>query len=160
MQSFIIRVDKFYIQVITDDKDRIVKLVFSTTELPVSRLLSANVRLLQDELNLYFSSYPIVKWKTQIALYGSSFEMSVWDEIKKIPYGQTLTYQEIAQKMGNKFLARAVGNACKKNPIPIIIPCHRVIKSSGDLGGYSQGKELKQYLLQLESSILMTHMVK
>jgi len=81
---------------------------------------------------------------------GTDFQLSVWNELKKIPYGKTISYQELAHRVGNNNASRAVGNANGKNPIPIIIPCHRVIRKNGDLGGYGGGIKIKRKLLELE----------
>lgn len=81
---------------------------------------------------------------------GARFQLKVWREISKIPYGQTRTYKKIARAIGNPFAYRAVGQACKRNPFPILIPCHRVIKSNGSFGGYSGGIKKKKLLLDLE----------
>lgn len=81
---------------------------------------------------------------------GTKFQRKVWREIAKIPFGKTKTYKEIAEAIGNPLAYRAVGQACKKNPVPIIIPCHRVISSSGSLGGYRGGIKRKKILLDLE----------
>ena len=85
---------------------------------------------------------------------ATDFQKLVWAEIDKIPYGSTITYKEIAIKIGKPRAARAVANACGKNPEPIIRPCHRVICSNGDIGGYSGlgGIKAKKILLQQESS--------
>ena len=76
----------------------------------------------------------------------------VWKELQKIPYGETRTYKEIAKKVGCEKGARAVGMANNKNPIPIIIPCHRVIGANGKLVGYALGLEMKEQLLELEKN--------
>ena len=68
---------------------------------------------------------------------GTNFQIQVWSEISKIPFGNTKTYKEIAVSIGKPNSARAVANACGKNPYPIDIPCHRVIRSDGNIGGYS-----------------------
>lgn len=81
---------------------------------------------------------------------GSAFQKAVWAELQNIPYGRTISYKHLAEKMGDKNLIRAVGRANASNPIPIIIPCHRVIGSNGSLVGYSGGIEIKRYLLELE----------
>ena len=85
---------------------------------------------------------------------ASDLQKLVWAEIDKIPYGSTITYKEIAIKIGKPHAARAVANACGQNPEPIIRPCHRVICTNGDLGGYSGpgGIEAKKELLLQESS--------
>lgn len=84
------------------------------------------------------------------ALEGTSFQKKVWALIKKIPYGETVTYSTLATQLGDRHKARAVGNAANKNPLPIIIPCHRIIGSNGSLTGYAGGLELKLALLKLE----------
>jgi len=81
---------------------------------------------------------------------GTTFQQKVWSCLYKIPYGETRTYKEISLQLGNKNASRAVGNANNKNPIPIFIPCHRVIGSNGCLIGYGCGIEIKQKLLNLE----------
>lgn len=82
---------------------------------------------------------------------GTKFQQKVWREIAKIPYGKTKTYKDIAEAIGHPRAYRAVGQACNRNPVPIIIPCHRVINSNGSLGGYSRGKQLKNTLLKKEN---------
>jgi methylated-DNA-[protein]-cysteine S-methyltransferase len=86
----------------------------------------------------------------QIRLRGTDFQKKVWEELIKIPYGETRSYGEIAQQIGVPKGARAVGMANHNNPIPIIVPCHRVIGASGNLVGYGGGLDLKQKLLALE----------
>ncbi|RMF96939.1 MAG: methylated-DNA--[protein]-cysteine S-methyltransferase [Candidatus Schekmanbacteria bacterium] len=90
------------------------------------------------------------QFKSLCILKATDFEIAVWKAVLKIPYGETTTYQSIAKKLGSPSLSRAVGNALGKNPIPLIIPCHRIIKSNGDLGGFTGGKEIKERLLTLE----------
>ncbi|MDQ7027409.1 MAG: bifunctional DNA-binding transcriptional regulator/O6-methylguanine-DNA methyltransferase Ada [Anaerolineae bacterium] len=82
----------------------------------------------------------------------TAFQQRVLDELKRIPYGETRTYGEIAKAIGQPKAARAVGNACNKNPVPIIIPCHRVVGSNGKLTGYAFGLERKKTLLDLEKN--------
>ncbi|RLC58639.1 MAG: methylated-DNA--[protein]-cysteine methyltransferase [Candidatus Cloacimonadota bacterium] len=84
---------------------------------------------------------------------GTNFQLSVWNELKIIPYGETISYQQLAERVGDKKKSRAVGNANGKNPIPIIIPCHRVIRKSGDLGGFGGGIKIKRKLLELEQKL-------
>ena len=81
---------------------------------------------------------------------GTEFMQSVWKALEQIPYGETRTYKEIADAVGNPKASRAVGMANHRNPIPIIIPCHRVIGSNNKLVGYGLGLDMKQYLLELE----------
>ncbi len=83
-------------------------------------------------------------------LRGTAFQVRVWQELMKIPYGQTRTYGEIAERTGGVNKARAVGGACNKNPLAIIIPCHRVVGRGGKLVGFGGGLGLKKKLLDLE----------
>ena len=84
---------------------------------------------------------------------GTDFQKDVWDALFDIPYGSTATYGDIAEAIGRPKAVRAVGNACGANPIPLIIPCHRVVASSG-IGGYGGGLALKRKLLDLERDFL------
>lgn len=88
-----------------------------------------------------------------IKLNGTEFQKSVWNELMKIPYGETRTYKEIAISIGNPKACRAVGLANNKNPLPIIVPCHRVIGSNGTLTGYAYGLNMKEILLNLEKGM-------
>lgn len=81
---------------------------------------------------------------------GTQFQQQVWQALTYIPYGMTHTYKELAETIGKPKASRAVGSACNRNPLPIIIPCHRVIGSSGNLTGYAGGLELKAMLLNIE----------
>lgn len=85
---------------------------------------------------------------------GTDFQMKVWDAIRKIPYGSVMTYSQIAGMIGRPEAVRAVANACGKNPVPIIIPCHRVIRKNGDLGGYGLGIDVKKKLLDHEKYVM------
>lgn len=82
---------------------------------------------------------------------GTVFQKKVWQALQKIPYGNTVSYKEIAQAIDNPKASRAVGNANNKNPIPIIIPCHRVIGANGSLVGYAGGLHFKEFLLNHEN---------
>ncbi len=102
------------------------------------------------ELESYFAG-ELCHFQTPIdLLWGTPFERRVWHELSRIPYGETRSYREVAKSVGVPQGYRAVGRAVGKNPIGIIIPCHRVILSDGGLGGFSSGVETKKYLLQLE----------
>lgn len=81
---------------------------------------------------------------------GTDFQKKCWQELIKIPYGKTITYKDQARNIFNEKSYRAVGNANGKNPIPIIIPCHRVIKSDNSIGGYYYGDKIKKILLDIE----------
>lgn len=84
---------------------------------------------------------------------GTPFQRAVWQAMQRIPYGQTLTYQQLASNIGHARASRAVANACGANPLPIIIPCHRVVASNGELGGYSSGVDKKIWLLKHEGAM-------
>ncbi len=86
-----------------------------------------------------------------ISLEGTSFDKRVWNALLQIPYGETVTYGEVASSIGNPGAARAVGAANHRNPIPIVVPCHRVVAADGKLGGYGGGLDLKRRLLDLEA---------
>lgn len=83
---------------------------------------------------------------------GTKFQMSVWNELCHIPYGETRSYKDIAVAINNEKASRAVGNANNKNPIPIFIPCHRVIGANGKLVGYGCGLDIKEILLDIEKN--------
>lgn len=85
-----------------------------------------------------------------IAPKGTDFQKKVWTALRKIPYGETKTYGEIAAYIGNPRAARAVGNACNKNPLLLAVPCHRVLGADGSLTGFAAGIEIKKHLLLLE----------
>ena len=89
-----------------------------------------------------------------LAPRGTAFQQRVWEELRRIPYGTTATYGEIAARLGDPRCVRAVGLANGRNPIAVVVPCHRVIGSDGKLRGYAGGVERKQRLLALESASL------
>ena len=90
------------------------------------------------------------KFDLPLKLYGTDFQLSVWNALLTIPYGETRSYREIAEQIGNAKACRAVGMANHWNPIAIIVPCHRVIGSDGSLTGFGGGLPLKKQLLELE----------
>jgi methylated-DNA-[protein]-cysteine S-methyltransferase len=90
---------------------------------------------------------------------GTAFERRVWAAISAIPFGQTRSYKQVAQEAGSPGAARAAGGACGRNPVPIIVPCHRVIASGGKLGGFSGGLDIKTVLLDLEKASVRTQSV-
>lgn len=91
-----------------------------------------------------------VKFDLPLDARGTEFQKKVWNELLRIPYGETKSYKDIAVAMGNEKACRAIGMANNKNPIPIIIPCHRVIGSNGKLVGYAGGLNVKEKLLNIE----------
>jgi methylated-DNA-[protein]-cysteine S-methyltransferase len=114
---------------------------------------SANkFRILEDckkQLNEYFAGQRKI-FTIPLEPEGTDFQKKVWQALMQIPYGKTISYGELANKMGDKNLMRAVGAANGRNPVAIIIPCHRVIGSGGNLTGYAGGLWRKKWLLDLE----------
>lgn len=88
--------------------------------------------------------------RVSLSLFGTEFQNKVWTEILKIPYGEQWTYQKIAENIGRPRAIRAVATAVGKNPIPLFIPCHRVVRKDNKSTGFIWGKEIKEYLLDLE----------
>lgn len=90
------------------------------------------------------------KFDLKLSYYGTEFQIKVWKALQEIPYGTTCTYKDIAERVGIPKGCRAVGMANNKNPIVIVVPCHRVIGMNGSLTGYAGGLDVKEYLLELE----------
>jgi O-6-methylguanine DNA methyltransferase len=110
-------------------------------------------RRLAAQLNDYFDGKR-ARFDLPLDLQGSTaFQRSVWREMQKIPPGTTRSYSEVAARIGQPAAARAVGRACGANPLPILIPCHRVVASHGALGGFSGGLRWKKKLLALEKKL-------
>lgn len=107
------------------------------------------INLVEKELQQYFSG-KLTKFKTPLSLIGTDFQKSVWKALIKIPHGETCSYADIAKAIGRPTAYRAVARANGSNKHPIIIPCHRVIASNGDLCGYSSGVKRKEWLLKHE----------
>ncbi len=105
-----------------------------------------------EQLDDYFNGRRM-EFDLDISLIGTEFQRKIWNELLKIPYGKSITYKELAIRIGNEKATRAVGNANGKNPLSIIIPCHRVIGSNGLLVGYGGGLERKKWLLEFENKI-------
>ncbi|EJN6826575.1 methylated-DNA--[protein]-cysteine S-methyltransferase [Vibrio cidicii] len=103
------------------------------------------------QLNEYFSGKR-TQFDLPIAAKGTAFQMQVWQALTTIPYGETWSYQELANAIGNPKAVRAVGLANGKNPVSIVVPCHRVIGKNGKLTGYAGGIERKRWLLERESN--------
>ncbi len=108
------------------------------------------LRRAERELQEYFARQRR-QFDLPLAPQGTPFQQSVWQALRQIPYGQTASYKQIAQTLGHPTACRAVGGANNKNPLPIFIPCHRVIGAGGSLTGYAGGLDLKQGLLALEA---------
>ena len=127
---------------------------------PVSRLpdgslpnhLMPLIEAVRRELSAYFAGVPTDFAALTLDPRGTPFQLRVWQELRRIPWGQTISYGELARRVGNPKASRAVGQANAVNPIPLIIPCHRVIAAGGSLGGYSSGPDRKRWLLRHEGA--------
>ena len=109
----------------------------------------------QEQLKAYFAG-ELTDFGVPLSVRGgSAFERSVWAELSRIPYGEMRTYGEVAKAVGDAGAARAVGVACNRNPIPVIVPCHRVVGAGGKMVGFGGGIERKRHLLELEARITL-----
>lgn len=120
-------------------------------ELPLKE--TSLIKKAHIQLSEYFEGKRRV-FDIPLILKGSEFQKSVWEQLKKVPYGECISYQDVAYAINNPKACRAVGMANNKNPIPIIIPCHRIIGKNGTLVGYGGGLEIKEKLIYLEKSCL------
>ena len=121
---------------------------------PIGADWERNSRSMKDaaiQLKAYFSG-KLKRFDLPLAPEGTDFQQKVWRALQGIPYGVLVSYRDIAEKIGNPKACRAVGAANGKNPIPVVIPCHRVIGSNGQLTGFAGGLHLKEYLIELESA--------
>lgn len=100
---------------------------------------------------LSYLDNPLAEFDLPLDLAGSVFQRRVWDALRQIPFGKTASYQQIAQQLGQPKAFRAVANACGANPLAVIVPCHRVLRQDGSLGGYRWGLERKRQLLEREA---------
>lgn len=112
---------------------------------------SQMLRPYEEQLQAYFRG-ELREFTCKLDLAGTEFQKKCWNALLRIPYGKTRSYAEIAREVGSPRAFRAVGQANHNNPIPIIVPCHRVITSSGTLGGYGGGLQMKRSLLKLEDA--------
>ena len=109
----------------------------------------APIRAAEKQLGDYFRGR-LRSFDLPLAPQGTGFQRAVWAQLLKIPYGKTWSYQELARRIGNPAATRAVGTANGRNPLCVFIPCHRVVRASGEIGGYAGGVEIKELLLRLE----------
>lgn len=107
-----------------------------------------------NKLSAYLNGEKLTFDEPLDPISGTPFQKQVWNSVSKIPYGETRTYGEIAKSVGSPNSSRAVGTANGANPLPIVVPCHRVIQSNGHLGGYGGGIAIKDALLRMEHSVL------
>jgi len=135
---------------ITDDGDGNIDGVYlPNSNLPVRECRECSVMVRAARQIDEFLTGKRTSFDLPLKTEGTDFQKSVWDELCNIPYGETASYSDIAKRIGRPGAYRAVGNACSANPIPLIIPCHRVISSNG-LGGFAGGLALKKKLMSIE----------
>lgn len=114
-------------------------------------VLSPDQQTIAKQFNEYFDG-KLTSFELEYDLHGSKLQLAVWKALSQVGYGETVSYSDLAEKAGYPKAIRAVATAVRQNPIPIVIPCHRVVRKSGDIGNYSLGgPEVKKYLLELES---------
>lgn len=138
---------------VEEDRDGITALRFVDTKAETAPARGNGVYLEAAELQIseYFAKKR-TSFDIPLSIAGSEFQKSVWRVLRGIPYGETWSYQQVAETVGNRGAARAVGMAGNRNPILIMIPCHRVVGKDGKLVGYAGGMERKQYLLEMEAA--------
>ncbi|MCC6397464.1 MAG: methylated-DNA--[protein]-cysteine S-methyltransferase [Bacteroidetes bacterium] len=107
-----------------------------------------------DQLNRYFNG-KLAKFAVSVDMRGTPFQLRVWKELSKIPYGTTISYKQLAKRLGTSRGFQAVGRANAANPVPIIVPCHRVLGADGSLVGYASGVKTKEFLLKLEGALMI-----
>jgi methylated-DNA-[protein]-cysteine S-methyltransferase len=140
---------------IQDDGDgRISHLSFSgrTSDIPAGVFESDVIGRAGRELSEYLDGTRRV-FDIPLNPRGTAFQLMVWDELRKVPYGTTVSYKDLAVGIGRPDASRAVGMAMNRNPIPIIVPCHRVIGSDGSMTGFAYGIDMKERLLRMEGAI-------
>ena len=119
------------------------------TKLPIIPGMAKPIEQIQKELSAYFSG-KLRAFTTPLFLIGSPFQKRVWEELQKIPFGETRSYKELAVAIGKGSAVRAVASANGANQFAIVIPCHRVINTNGELGGYGGGLKRKEWLIAHE----------
>ncbi len=130
---------------------QLIKIEFENQHSDDDHLEASNAVLADcaDQLSDYFAGRR-QRFDLRLAVQGTTFQQSVWNALTDIPYGELRSYQDIARAIDNPAAVRAVGAANGRNPLPIVVPCHRVIGSNGSLTGFAGGLEAKTFLLELE----------
>lgn len=151
-QQFVLNTPVGVLTLVAEDEKLVeIHLPGKKPEEPVAEGCSPILRKAAEELLEYFAGERRI-FDLPLNPAGTLFQQRVWKELCRIPYGQTVAYGEIARRIGSPGGARAVGQANHRNPIPVVIPCHRVIAAHGRLGGYGGGLLLKTTLLKLEGN--------
>ncbi|MDH3797478.1 MAG: methylated-DNA--[protein]-cysteine S-methyltransferase [Desulfobacterales bacterium] len=139
---------------IVGNQKGILTISFNKAPSVINRNLPACLQECMQQMDEYFKGQRR-KFNVPLLLKGTDFQKAVWRQLQKIPFGQTASYGDVARAVGSPRAFRAVGNANNKNPIPLIIPCHRVIGSDGKLVGFGGGIWRKEWLLEHEQSPLL-----
>ncbi|MAO08204.1 MAG: cysteine methyltransferase [Alteromonas sp.] len=134
------------------DKDGISSIKFEGETISVSEKIPENLKAAVTQLEAYFSGQRTT-FQLRLNPKGTEFQKKVWNELLQIPFGKTTSYQSVANRLGDPKVIRAAASANGKNPIAIIIPCHRIIGSDGSLTGYAGGLQRKKWLLDHESPV-------
>jgi methylated-DNA-[protein]-cysteine S-methyltransferase len=111
-------------------------------------------REVMEQLSRYFNG-KLARFNVPVDMIGTPFQIRVWKELQRIPYGTTISYKQLAKRLGTSRGFQAVGRANAANPVPIIVPCHRVLGTDGSLVGYSSGIKTKEFLLKLEGALMI-----
>jgi len=138
--------------IISEKNNFIVGIIFSEN-LPLHSInkKTSLIKLCANQINEYMNKSR-KEFSIPISYSGTSFQNKVWDNLQKIPYGKQVSYKDLAIMIGNPKAYRAVGNAVHNNNIVIVVPCHRIIKNNGDIGGFGGGEAIKKKLLDIEKS--------
>ena len=146
---------------IAEDKAAISHLFLPGDEIPPDAVVQETKLLKEANLQLQkYLSGDLRDFSLPLAPHGTDFMRRVWESLCSIPYGETCSYKEIAESLKNPGAFRAVGLACNRNPIPIFIPCHRIIGANGKLTGYRAGLVIKERLLAKEHFYMVCHPLK
>ncbi len=124
----------------------------TTLEKAIPEETTPVLRRAMDWLDVYFSGKE-PDFSVPVHFVGTTFQVQVWSMLQEIPYGRMTTYGQLARKLSETMSAQAVGNAVGKNPVSIIVPCHRVVGAKGQMTGFAAGIDIKKRLLQLESAL-------
>jgi methylated-DNA-[protein]-cysteine S-methyltransferase len=141
---------------IAEQNGNLTQLYFATDALSTNAEIKTTPLITEafSQLNAYLAG-KLQQFSLPLAPQGTDFMQTVWQALCAVPYGKTASYKDIALTIGNPKAVRAVGMANHKNPLPIFIPCHRIIGSNGKLVGYAGGLQLKQQLLDLEKQVAL-----
>lgn len=149
MESCIVKSPLGYVK-IEGDSEGIASVSVLNSEEKESNIIPNELKKCVNQIQEYFEGSR-TSFNLKLNPSGTSFQKQVWEELQNIPYGKTISYLELTKKLGDVKAIRAVANANGKNPIWIIVPCHRVIGTDGSLTGYAGGLHRKQWLLEHES---------